>query len=30
VYQQTYGPTYRNPLSITVARLFKVSAQIDF
>ena len=35
VYQQTYsapGPTstYLNPLSITVARLFKLSAQIDF
>jgi hypothetical protein len=30
VYQQTYGTTYLNPLSITVARLFKISAQIDF
>jgi hypothetical protein len=30
LYQQTYGPTYRNPLSITVARLFKISAQLDF
>jgi hypothetical protein len=30
VYQQTYGPTYLNPLSITVGRFFKISAQIDF
>jgi hypothetical protein len=30
VYQQTFGPTYLNPLSITVARLFKISAQFDF
>jgi hypothetical protein len=30
VWQQTYGPTYRNPLSITVGRFFKVSAQLDF
>ena len=30
VYQQTYGTTYLNPLSITVARLFKISAQFDF
>jgi hypothetical protein len=37
VYQQTYGPTiltsqstYLNPLSITQARFFKISAQIDF
>jgi len=30
VYQQTYGATYLNPLSITVARLFKISAQFDF
>jgi hypothetical protein len=30
VYQQTYGATYLNPLSITVARLFKISAQVDF
>jgi hypothetical protein len=37
VYQQTYGPTlinpaatYLNPLSVTQARLFKISAQIDF
>jgi hypothetical protein len=30
VYQQTYGATYLNPLSITVARLFKISAQLDF
>jgi hypothetical protein len=30
VYQQTYGPTYRNPLSITVGRFFKISAQLDF
>jgi hypothetical protein len=30
VYQQTYGPTYLNPLSITVGRFFKISAQLDF
>src|SRR5688572_8186644 len=30
VYQQTYGPTYLNPLSITVGRFFKLSAQVDF
>jgi hypothetical protein len=37
VYQQTYGPTiltpqstYLNPLSITQARFFKISAQFDF
>jgi hypothetical protein len=35
VYQQTYSApsptsTYRNPLSITVGRFFKVSAQLDF
>jgi hypothetical protein len=35
VYQNTYTPpgptsTYRNPLSITVGRFFKVSAQLDF
>ena len=30
VYQLTYGAAYRNPLSITVARLFKISAQFDF
>jgi hypothetical protein len=30
VYQQTYGPTYLNPLSITVGRFFKLSAQLDF
>lgn len=30
VYQQTYGPTYRNPLSITVGRFYKISAQLDF
>ena len=30
VYQQTYGPTYLNPLSITVGRFFKISAQFDF
>ena len=30
VYQQGYGPTYLNPLSITVGRFFKVSAQLDF
>jgi hypothetical protein len=30
VYQPTYGATYLNPLSITVGRFFKLSAQIDF
>jgi hypothetical protein len=30
VYQQTYGQTYLNPLSITVGRFFKISAQLDF
>jgi hypothetical protein len=30
VYQQTYGPTYMNPSSITVGRFFKISAQLDF
>jgi hypothetical protein len=30
VYQQTYGATYLNPLSITEARFFKISAQFDF
>jgi hypothetical protein len=30
VYQQTYGPTYLNPQSITVGRFFKISAQLDF
>jgi len=30
VYQQTYGATYLNPLSITQARFFKISAQFDF
>jgi len=30
VYQQTYGATYLNPLSITVGRFFKIGAQIDF
>jgi hypothetical protein len=32
VYQQSYTnpSTYLNPLSITVARLFKISAQVDF
>jgi carboxypeptidase family protein len=30
VYQQNYGPAYLNPLSITQARFFKISAQIDF
>jgi hypothetical protein len=35
VYQNAYTPpgptsTYRNPLSITVGRFFKVSAQLDF
>ena len=30
VYQPSYGTTYLKPLSITVARLFKISAQFDF
>jgi hypothetical protein len=30
VYQQTYGTTYLNPLSITAARLAKISVQFDF
>ena len=30
VYQQVYGPTYLDPVSITAARLFKISAQFDF
>ena len=30
VYQQSYGTTYLNPLSITVGRFFKISAQLDF
>ena len=30
VYQQNYGPTWQNPLSITVGRFFKISAQFDF
>jgi len=30
LYQQSYGTTYLNPLSLTVARLFKISAQFDF
>jgi hypothetical protein len=30
VYQQTFGPTYLNPMSITVGRFFKISAQLDF
>jgi hypothetical protein len=30
VYQQTYGATYLNPMSITVGRFFKISAQFDF
>ncbi len=30
VYQPSFGTTYLNPLSITVARLFKISAQFDF
>jgi hypothetical protein len=29
-FQETYGPTYLNPLSITVGRFFKISAQLDF
>ena len=29
-YQETYGLTYRNPMSITVGRFFKISAQLDF
>ena len=30
VYQQTYGPTYLNPLSIMSARFFKIGVQFDF
>jgi hypothetical protein len=30
VYQTTYGPTFMNPMSITVGRFFKISAQLDF
>ena len=30
VYQQAYGTTYLNPLSITAARFFKIGVQIDF
>ena len=30
VYQQNYGTAYLNPLSITQARLFKISVQVDF
>jgi hypothetical protein len=30
VYQQNYGAAYLNPLSITQARLMKISAQLDF
>jgi hypothetical protein len=30
IYQQIYGLTYLNPLSITAGRLFKISAQFDF
>jgi hypothetical protein len=29
-YQTTYGATYLNPLSITVGRFVKLSAQFDF
>jgi hypothetical protein len=29
-YLQSYGPTYLDPVSVTRARLFKVSAQFDF
>jgi hypothetical protein len=29
-YQTTYGPTYLNPLSITIGRFVKLSAQVDF
>jgi hypothetical protein len=29
-YLQTYGTTYLNPVSVTAARLFKISAQFDF
>ena len=29
-YQLTYGATYLNPLQITAARFFKISAQLDF
>ncbi len=30
VYQQNYGTTYLNPLSITQARFFKIGVQFDF
>jgi hypothetical protein len=29
-YQLNYGTTYLNPLQITAARFFKISAQLDF
>jgi len=29
-YLQTYGATYLNPISVTAARVFKISAQFDF
>jgi len=30
VFLQSYGPTYLSPVSVTSARLFKISAQFDF
>ena len=30
VYVQNYGPNYLAPVSVTSARLFKISAQFDF
>jgi hypothetical protein len=30
VFQQTYGTTYLNPLSIMSARFFKIGVQFDF
>jgi hypothetical protein len=30
VYLQNYGPNYLDPVSVTAARLFKISAQFDF
>ena len=30
VYLQNYGPNYLSPVSVTSARLFKISAQFDF
>jgi hypothetical protein len=30
VLLQSYGPAYLSPVSVTSARLFKISAQFDF